>query len=83
MKIALRKYPKLIEAMEMRHEMYNETIGYICEKEKNGEILVIRPEGDLPVGRTEKDPEKLREAYEIGRKQAQEKLEKIKEFLGK
>ena len=61
--------------------MYNETIRYICEKEKNGEILVIRPEGDLPVGRTESNPEKLRECYEMGRKQAEKKLDEIRKFL--
>ena len=81
MKIVLRKYPNLVKAMEERHEMYNETIKYICEKEEKGEILVIRPDGDLPVGRTESDPEKLRACYEMGRKQAEKKLDEIRKFL--
>ena len=81
MKIVLRKYPNLVKAMEERHEMYNETIKYICEKEKKGEIIVIRPEGDLPVERTEHNPEKLKEAYEMGRKEALKKLEEIRKFL--
>lgn len=81
MKIALRKYPELIKALKNRHEMYNDTIKYICEKEGKGEILVIRPDGDLPVGRTESDPEKLKKTYEMGRKEAEKQLENIKRFL--
>lgn len=82
-KLALKKYPKLIEAMENRHEMYNETIKYICEKEKKGEVFVIRPEERLPVGRVERDPEKLKITYELGRKAALKNLEKMKSFLEK
>ena len=81
MKIKYRKYPKLIEAMANRHIMYNDAIKYIEEKEKNEELYVIRPESNLPISRTEKDPEKLRAVYEIGRKVATEKIDEIKKFL--
>ena len=79
-KLKYAKYPKLVEAMANRHLMYNET-PYIEEKEKSGELFVIQPECDLSVSRIEKDPEKLKEAYEIGRKAAIKQLEKIKAFL--
>lgn len=82
-KIALRKYPKMIKALADRHIMYNDTIKYLCDKEDRGEILVIRPDCDLPVGKIEKDPERLRQTYEIGRRIATENLEKIKDFLRK
>ena len=81
-KLALRKYPKLIEAMAKRHEIYNETTKYIEEKEAKGELLVIRPDEKLPVGRTEKDSKKLEETYNIGRMIAERRLSEIKEFLG-
>ncbi len=80
-KLKYAKYPKLVEAMANRHLMYNETLSYIEKKEKSGELFVIRPECDLPVSRIEKDPEKLKEAYEIGRKTAIKQLKKIKAFL--
>ena len=51
------------------------------EKEKTGELFVIRPENDLPVSRIEKDPNKLTEAYEIGRKTAESKLSQIIKYL--
>lgn len=77
----LKKYPKMLEALENRHNMYNETIKYIEEKEKNGEILVIRPNDILPIERTTRDPEKIKEVYEAGRKEALKKLDDIKKFL--
>ncbi len=81
MKLLLRKYPALIEAMADRHNMYNSQKKYVFEEEKKGNVLVIAPPCKLPVGRTEKNPQKLKEAYSIGRKTAQDKLEEIKSFL--
>ena len=77
-----KTYEQMIEIMKNRHETYNETLEYIDKKEKDGSILVIRPETALPIKRTEKDPKALTIVYEIGRKIATEKLSEIKEFLG-
>ncbi len=81
-KLKYRKYPKLAEAMANRHLVYNDTLAYIAEKEKSGELLVICPESALPVSRVEKDPEKLKTVYQTGRKAAAEKLDEMKNFLG-
>ncbi|MBR5875524.1 MAG: patatin family protein [Akkermansia sp.] len=81
-KLMYRKYPHLVEAMAKRHEVYNATMDYIDEQEATGKILVLRPETPLPVSRVEKDPNKLRIAYEIGRKAAASKLYEIQQFLG-
>ena len=54
---------------------------YIEEKEKSGELFVFRPEAPLPVSRTEKNPEKLKAAYEIGRQDAAARLDELKEYL--
>ena len=80
-KLKYKKYPKLVEAIEDRHEHYNATIAYIEAKEKAGELLVIRPAFDLPVSRVEKDPEKLKEAYKTGRETAISRLGQIIEYL--
>ena len=82
-KIKYRKYPELVEIMKNRHIAYNETLEYIEKKEKDGEILVIRPETALPIKRTEKNPETLTLVYQLGRKVATEKLNEIKQFLEK
>ena len=76
-----RKYPSLIKTMAERHTVYNETLSYIEERERDGSLFVIRPETELPVSRVEKDPEKLKAAYEMGRSTALKNLEKIKAFL--
>jgi len=76
-----RDYPKLVEAMEMRRIMYNETLAYIERQEAAGALLTIRPEAPLPVKRVEKDSAKLRAAYEAGRDVAKKRLDEIVEFL--
>lgn len=81
MKLKYKAYPKLIEAMENRHIIYNKTLEYITEKEKVGELFVIRPESKLPVGKMEKNPEKLKETYELGRNAAKKQLEEIIQYL--
>ncbi len=81
MKRKYKKYPKLIEAMETRHIKYNETLEYISRKEAAGELLVIRPETALPIGRVEKNPDKLRAAYEIGRNTVSGRLAAIEQYL--
>ena len=76
-----RKYPKLVEAIATRHEVYNASLDHIAQEEKNGNLLVIRPLEKLPISRTEKDPDKLRKVYEIGRSVAEHRIEEIKAFL--
>ncbi len=80
-KIKYRKYPEFVKAMGKRHEMYNDTLDYIAERERAGKLLVIRPDVDLPVKKVEKNPERLRAAYEIGRRVATERLAEIKTYL--
>ena len=75
------KYPALAGAMANRHTVYNASLDYIEEKEKAGELFVFRPEAPLPVSRTEKNPEKLKAAYEIGRQDAAARLDELKEYL--
>lgn len=81
-KSVYRKYPAFLEAMEHRYIHYNQTLQQIEKLEQAGEILVIRPSRDPDIGRMDKRPEKVREVYELGCKDAQEKLEQVKCFLG-
>lgn len=76
-----KKYPKMVETMANEHINYNDTLDYIAQKEARGEILAIYPEVDLPVALVERDPEKLRAAYEIGRETALRRLDEIKKYL--
>lgn len=80
-RLMYRKFPALVHAMEVRHEMYNSTLEYIARQEDAGNILVIRPAEALPVSRVEKNPERLQAAYNIGRATATAQLEAIRQFL--
>jgi len=81
MKLYYRKFPKLAEAIAIRHQQYNATLDHIARREAAGELLVIRPLKKLPIGRTEKDPDKLRQVYEIGRRTAEARIEEIQKYL--
>lgn len=76
-----RKYPKIAEAMEQRHLMYNKQLEYIREQEKQGKTLVIRPEGIIPIGRLEMKPYKMKHVYDMGRRVGLAYIDRIQEFL--
>lgn len=81
MKLALRKYPAIAEGMMKRHEVYNRQVEEIEEREIKGTAFVIRPPEPIGIGRTERDPEELERAYQMGRKEALQVLPHLKAFL--
>ncbi|MBQ2824946.1 MAG: patatin family protein [Clostridia bacterium] len=83
MKLKLRKYPKLIEAMTNRHIMYNKQTEYTEKMAQKGKAFIIRPSEKLPIGRLEKNPETLKAVYDSGRAEALKNLDKIREYLNK
>ena len=80
-RVALRKYPAMIDVMSRRHEMYAFEQRFVFESEKRGSTLVLCPDTPLDVGRVEHDPEKLRSAYDEGRRIALRELDRVKAFL--
>lgn len=61
-----RKYPALRERIRNRNKHYNSQIEFIEERERRGEVVVIRPERPIAVGRMERDLNKLRDLYDEG-----------------
>jgi predicted patatin/cPLA2 family phospholipase len=80
MRIALRKYPNMIKAMDERHMMYNRELAYVAKAEEEGRCLVIRPDEKIPIGHISHDPDEMRHVYEIGRKVGEHYIERIKDF---
>lgn len=76
-----RKYPALVQAMEVRHLMYNAQRDYVNRQEAAGKALVIRPAAPLPVKRLTKDPAVLRATYNIGLATAEKRLADIRNYL--
>ncbi len=81
MKLYYKAFPYLVASMTGRHVQYNASLDYIARKEDAGELLVIRPPEKLPISRTEKDPDKLQMAYEIGRNTAEARISEIQAYL--
>ena len=81
MRIALRKYPKMIEAMDKRHLMYNKQLVYVYEAEMAGRALVIRPKKPLPIGHISHAPEEMQRVYDIGRAAGEKHIEAICRFF--
>jgi predicted patatin/cPLA2 family phospholipase len=81
MRLALKKYPKLVDAMAKRAEVYNKEKALVFEREKAGKTFVICPETDLGISRTEHNPDELQRVYEEGRNSALARLEEIKKFV--
>ena len=80
-RLTMRKYPAVVKAMSLRHEMYNRQMEEIKEREQSSSSFVIRPPEPLGISRTEKDPNELERVYQLGRKEAEVALPDIKLFL--
>ena len=76
-----KKYPKVLEAIETRHVKYNDTLDLIERLEKEGRVLALYPEKAIPIGRTERNKDKLMAAYEAGYQQALKMKEQIIQFI--
>ena len=80
MRLSLRHYPKMIEAMDKRHIMYNRQLEFVAQAEQEGRCLVIRPESKIPIGHISHDPNQMRLVYEQGRAVGEKYISKIREF---
>ena len=83
MRIALRKYPKMIHAMDVRHEMYNKQLDYVAQAEHEGRCMVIRPDEPIPIGHISHDAEQMRKVYEMGRQVGERYIDRIRKFYSK
>lgn len=79
--LVYRKYPLFAKAIKNRHSMYNAELEYIKQQEQNPDTLVIRPSMEIKVGKMEKNLNKVKQLYELGRSDALANLEKIKAFF--
>lgn len=76
-----RKYPRFAQAVEERFHTYNRTIKEIGRLEKEGQVYVIRPSEELNIGRMEHDPKEVQRVYDIGRKDAEANMKKMRTWL--
>ena len=78
-----KKYPNLIKAFAKRVEVYNQTMALIEKLDAEGKIIAIFPSEEITIRILEKNEEKIRALYDLGRSDTAKKIETIKEFLKK
>ncbi|MNW54030.1 Patatin-like phospholipase [compost metagenome] len=79
-KLLRRRYPKLEEVLLTRHEIYNETVAFCEQLEKEGQAIIIRPE--KPLRSFEKDVDTLRESCNHGYELAMTRMPEIQRLFG-
>ncbi len=75
------KYPNLVKLINNRYKEYNSTLEYIKRQEENNNILVLRPTKYIPIRRLEKNPQRIKEMYNLGYQDARSKSGEIKKYL--
>ena len=74
-------YPNFVQAMTDRGINYNSEVELCRVEERLGNAVLVRPSKPLVVSRYEKDPERLKAIYEMGRADCVAKLPEIRALL--
>ena len=81
-RIRYRKYPRLIDAMENRHLIYNRQLRMVAQAEADGTAFVIRPPEKLPIDHISHDEDDMRQVYACGRNTMLTLLPLLRRLLG-
>jgi len=76
-----RRYPKLVEALERREQVYNDSMALVRRLEKEGRVFLVQPSELLPVGRIEKNVAKLEQLYLLGEADAERLLPRLRKWM--
>ena len=79
--LVYKKYPEFVKTANKAHLNYNETLDLIREYENKGKIIVLRPSEKIKMQRVEKNLNKLQAIYDVGVKDCNNNLSKIKEYI--
>jgi len=80
-KFFYKKYPRLVEALEARHEIYNRQLALCEQLEKEGKAMIIRPQLPLTVGRSTRDTAKLLALHDEGHDEGRKMLEILQNLI--
>ena len=80
LKLLLSRYPKVIEAMLNRHEIYNRQLELCEQLEREGRARIIRPLEPLQVDRTDTNTEKLLALYDEGHREGAATAELLRQI---
>ena len=80
LEIKYKNYPNYLESCRKRAHIYNATLEKLQEYEKDGSVLVIRPSREFKISRTERNVDKLKYLYKMGRYDTRRMIDEIKAF---
>ena len=75
------RHPAFAFRLLHSHELYNAALGELRELEKAGTVFLLRPSRPIRMERLERDPDRLREVYEMGVEDCRARLEDLRAFL--
>ena len=78
-----KKYPKFVKTANNIYIHYNETLDLIRKYENEGKIIALRPSEKIKMRRVEKNLNKLQAIYDVGVKDCNNNLSRIKEYINK
>jgi len=81
LKLLQRSYPQIAQKLLHRHETYNQALELLAQWEKEGKAFVLRPSEPIQIHRTERDPGKLQQVYDLGVKDCQKSLPRLEQYL--
>ena len=81
--LVYKKYPEFVKTAKNAYFNYNETLDLIKKYENEGKIIVLRPSETIKMRRVEKNLNKLQAIYNVGVKDCNNNLSKIKEYINK
>lgn len=77
----LKPYPEMIRVLDERSRVYNQTLQYVKQLEKDGTAVVVAPHCPLGISRFEKGHDKLEEIYQIGVQDGKAALTQMRPLL--
>ena len=81
LKLLQRRYPQIARQLRHRHETYNQDLELLAQWEKEGKAYVLRPSEPIHIHRTERDPGKLQQVYDLGVKDCRKHLPQLRQYL--
>lgn len=76
-----KKYAAFADKLRNRHNNYNQCMERIKAAEKENKIFVLRPTQKVKIKRTETDPQKMQELYELGICDANDALDRLLAYI--
>lgn len=77
----LRKYPKIIAALDNRHTRYNRVLAQIQKLEEEGRAVVIAPSAQTDIKLQSRDYAKIDQLYQLAVENTRKAMPQIREFL--